>query len=638
MYMKKLPFIVAMVLISYAAQAQTKIGLPAGAPAASAILDASNTGGGNKGFLAPQVVLTGTTTAAPVTSPANGLIVFNTTASGSGSTAVVVGYYYWNTTLTQWVNFNTSASALTTGNIYTNDGTLAGPRTVTMGTNTLNFSGARVGFSIAPASAIHINNNFNAGDTIIAPNSSNGVVTSAYTSFPAIMFGQGGGLTKGASIAAYDNGGYGGGLVFSTHTNGSDNWPLNVVQAMTITPTGNIGIGVGAPAAKLDVNGTARIAALASAAATDSIVTVNATTGILHKRTISDLINNSGVATNIYNGDGSLTGTRTVNMGTNTLNFTASTGPVNLNSTGNGAPLNVVSNTNAISRTTFSNSSTGTSNRQDIAIVSNNNGIYLGVDNSSAIFGTGSKGYIDNRTTGRTAFGINGNEYLTIGTTGNVGIGTATPSTKLDVAGAIRLESITPNTNGSSGSIPLTTSHFYMANANYVSPLTLPASPADGQIMIISSIAAFTASVNTTNTSMGAAYTLPTNSTISFIGTGGTWTPVSSTINSVASYFASGTTATFDIAGGASSTTQSNAFNSSVLINPSGSSTTVAVTFGTPASNTNYEIFFTTGGTLTTTYSVPMVTSKTATGFTITYTETSAAAQVLYTDYTVHMR
>lgn len=88
--------------------AQIAINNTAANPDASAILDL-NTGnaGVNKGFLAPQVALTNVTIAAPVTTPATGLIVYTTTAPTGGNG---IGYYYW--TGTKWGGLGTSPTPL----------------------------------------------------------------------------------------------------------------------------------------------------------------------------------------------------------------------------------------------------------------------------------------------------------------------------------------------------------------------------------------------------------------------------------------------------------------------------------------------------------------------------------------------
>lgn len=63
------------------------------APDNSAMLDIQSE---NKGFLPPRVALTAANSDAPVTSPASGLLIYNTTHAGISPNNVVPGYYYWN--------------------------------------------------------------------------------------------------------------------------------------------------------------------------------------------------------------------------------------------------------------------------------------------------------------------------------------------------------------------------------------------------------------------------------------------------------------------------------------------------------------------------------------------------------------
>lgn len=70
---------------------------------ASALLDISAT---NKGILIPQVALTATNAAGPITSPATGLLVYNTATAGVFPTNVTPGYYYWSSA--QWERFGTN--------------------------------------------------------------------------------------------------------------------------------------------------------------------------------------------------------------------------------------------------------------------------------------------------------------------------------------------------------------------------------------------------------------------------------------------------------------------------------------------------------------------------------------------------
>ncbi len=74
------------------------IGLGTGTPNTSSQLDLSNN---NKGILINRVSLTATNNASPVTSPATGLLVYNTVTASSGSTEVLPGFYYWDGS--QWI-------------------------------------------------------------------------------------------------------------------------------------------------------------------------------------------------------------------------------------------------------------------------------------------------------------------------------------------------------------------------------------------------------------------------------------------------------------------------------------------------------------------------------------------------------
>lgn len=105
--MKKLVLVLVLCLFFLSGKAQTGIGT--NTPDASAKLDVSAT---NKGFLPPRLALTATNAASPVTSPATGLIVYNTAASGTAPNNVVPGYYFWNGTAWIAVIGATTASSI----------------------------------------------------------------------------------------------------------------------------------------------------------------------------------------------------------------------------------------------------------------------------------------------------------------------------------------------------------------------------------------------------------------------------------------------------------------------------------------------------------------------------------------------
>ena len=101
--MKKIVFIILISCAFVKANAQTGIGTTT--PDASAKLDVTST---NKGFLPPRVALTASNAASPITTPANGLMVFNTVTAGVSPYQVVPGYYYWDATGLKWVSLSTT--------------------------------------------------------------------------------------------------------------------------------------------------------------------------------------------------------------------------------------------------------------------------------------------------------------------------------------------------------------------------------------------------------------------------------------------------------------------------------------------------------------------------------------------------
>lgn len=78
-------------LITYSVQGQVGIGTDT--PNASARLDVSAT---DKGFLPPRISLTSATDISTISSPATGLLIYNTATAGTIPNNVSPGYYYWN--------------------------------------------------------------------------------------------------------------------------------------------------------------------------------------------------------------------------------------------------------------------------------------------------------------------------------------------------------------------------------------------------------------------------------------------------------------------------------------------------------------------------------------------------------------
>jgi hypothetical protein len=84
-----------------------RVGIGTTTPNASAALEINST---DKGVLVPRIALTAANVAAPVTSPANSLLIYNTTTAGTGSNAVTPGFYYWNSSANRWMPMNESES------------------------------------------------------------------------------------------------------------------------------------------------------------------------------------------------------------------------------------------------------------------------------------------------------------------------------------------------------------------------------------------------------------------------------------------------------------------------------------------------------------------------------------------------
>jgi len=108
-------------LLSAGLQAQS-VGIGTATPHSSARLHISDN---VRGLLIPNVELTATNVAAPVTNPATSLLVYNTATAGAGATAVSPGFYYWDGN--QWVRLASGGAGggnawLLTGNAGTNPG------------------------------------------------------------------------------------------------------------------------------------------------------------------------------------------------------------------------------------------------------------------------------------------------------------------------------------------------------------------------------------------------------------------------------------------------------------------------------------------------------------------------------------
>jgi hypothetical protein len=72
-----------------------QVGIGTTSPAASAQLDVTSS---NKGLLPPRIALTSINDNSTISSPATGLIIYNTASAGTSPSNVTPGYYYFNGT------------------------------------------------------------------------------------------------------------------------------------------------------------------------------------------------------------------------------------------------------------------------------------------------------------------------------------------------------------------------------------------------------------------------------------------------------------------------------------------------------------------------------------------------------------
>jgi hypothetical protein len=97
--MTKFYLLFTVLFCSFLSRAQVSVNITGALPAASAMLDVSST---SKGMLIPQVSIDSLKDVTSIASPANGLIVYNTTQPGVRND-MSRGYYWYSTNALSWV-------------------------------------------------------------------------------------------------------------------------------------------------------------------------------------------------------------------------------------------------------------------------------------------------------------------------------------------------------------------------------------------------------------------------------------------------------------------------------------------------------------------------------------------------------
>ena len=109
--------IFTIILFLIAANLFSQVGIGTTTPDASSMLEISST---NKGLLIPRLSLAATTNTSPVASPQAGLLIYNTTTTGD----VTPGFYYWDGS--KWVSLKGVSAGTSTGGWALTGNSIAG--------------------------------------------------------------------------------------------------------------------------------------------------------------------------------------------------------------------------------------------------------------------------------------------------------------------------------------------------------------------------------------------------------------------------------------------------------------------------------------------------------------------------------
>ena len=259
---------------------------------------------------------------------------------------------------------------------------------------------------------------------------------------------------------------------------------------MTIDTSGNVGVGTSSPDAKLRVNGTTKIGE--GVASNTSKLMVNTISGVAAGIQLYQDGNESW----IINNPASSTALTFANSNTERMRIDSS-GNVGIGTSSPGDKLQVTNNANSALFIRASNTNTGVSSRAGLYSVSDTGQGQFGtvsstwtadpVVSANETFAYGSSGLVlyAGGSTFPLRFSTNASERMRIDSSGNVGIGTSTPSTKLTVVAATNsgivvndgtVNTIIYNSSGGISSIGTTTNHAVQLYTNNAPRVTIDTS------------------------------------------------------------------------------------------------------------------------------------------------------------------
>lgn len=449
--MKKVTLIIVLATLVGGVYGQQKIGNNPTSLNANAVLELEST---NKGLLIPRLALTSTSSASPLSAFVAGMMVYNTATAGD----VTPGFYV--STGSSWSKIDNQAAT----NLYGSNGSIPASTARTVGFN----SGSSLNFDSNTLFIDGDNNRVGIGTT--TPNNEldvNGSVRVTGTTNLRTTY------LNSNNLFLRSDGNHG--LVWNTTADGPRLYGFaggllgtqKRTNALFWNSTGNVGLGNTGPTERLDVTGNIKFSGALmpnNLAGTAGQVLTSAGAGAAPTWTTPSS------ATNIYNTDGSLSGNRTVTLGTNVLSFTSSPSNGTSHFTVDGTTLNVDAFTDRVGIGTATPSQkldvAGTARFDGGALIQSfTNGTWINlpttgpsgigsggpgvqawigyVQSNGQWFNDASAGDIAYRNTGgKLLWGNASSGAAMVLSSNNLGIGTLSPSEKLHVVGNIRSSSL----------------------------------------------------------------------------------------------------------------------------------------------------------------------------------------------------